>query len=112
MVSKVQGNNKLIMNLYIDRLGDFARFTFTRVPDGWHFELAEKTIVSDHDGIEFFEYLRVRDQFSYSPSIGCYFEYLWDELGEGSVGSRHELQEKIDELSHWLSQCERTKPKW
>jgi len=107
---KVQ-NNKLTMELYLDRLGDFVRYTFSRVPDGWLFDLIERSIVSDKDAIDFFEYLRGRDQLSYPCSIGVYFEDLWEIAGEGKL-SIDELQGHVNELSFWISQNETFKPRW
>ena len=100
-----------MMDLYFDRFSGYARYPFKRVPDGWLFDLAERSLVSDYDGMDFFEYLRIRDQFSYPSSIGCYFEHWWDAIREGTL-SYSEVQEQLNELCVWLSECERTKPKW
>lgn len=111
MNNSTHNGHVLVMNLYIDRISGYNRFTFSRVPDGWYFELVEDRMVTDHDALQFFEYLRQRDQFSYCPSIGSYFEFWWEYIREGTM-TMEELQEKVDQLARWLSQCEMSKPKW
>jgi len=108
---EVYESNKLTMELYLDRLGNFAQFNFSRIPDGWLFDLIERSLVTDTDGIGFFEYLRERDQLSYPCSIGTYFENLWEFASDNKL-SIDELQGKVNELSYWISQNESFKPQW
>jgi|GEM_PF-790047 len=111
MSKALKEDNKLTMRLYTDRLGDYYQFTIEHVPSGWLFQFVEIIITADRGGIEIFEYLRNRDCFSYCPSAGLFLESLWNLANERQI-SKEGLQEKMNELCEWMSDCERNKPKW
>jgi len=111
MNKKTLQDNKFLMKLYLDRLSSNVRYPFSFVHDGWHFDLCEISLTSERDAMDSFKFLTNRDRLCYPSSIGIHFEDLLNDIHERRI-SEGEIQERVDYLCNWISDCERNKPQW
>jgi len=53
-----------------------------------------------------------RDFVNFPPQAGDYLEWLWLQINSGKITGHDEIQQKLNDLSEWISICEKATPNW
>ncbi|TKC98285.1 hypothetical protein [Polyangium fumosum] len=95
-------------NVFSRRWGYRDTFRLTRNPQGWHVAFMNSG-QSDKDGRPHLFELLDGENINYPRALPGYFGWLWDCAKENGL-SHEEVQNAINELADWVSECERTSP--
>lgn len=91
------------------RFGRLDRYTIEWNETGW--QLTGYPAMDKFGNKILFEKFE-RDNISYPSSFGKYMGILWDDINYKKLTTMSEIQERLDELTHWLSVCEQNTPSW
>lgn len=86
-------------------------FEVVRTSSGWQFHCSKTALLSEKDAEKFLEYLRRHEGVSYPSSIEAFFEGLWDDIDCEELHYRT-IQERLEELGDWISDCSKQIPNW
>ncbi len=109
-MSKV-AKNAFLIEIYCPKSGIILPFEVVRTSSGWQFHCSEISLLSEKGAEKFFEYLRRHEGVSYPSNIDAFFEGLWDDIAcEGLHCDA--IQERLEELGNWISDCSKQIPTW
>ncbi len=103
-------NSHFHMDVYTRRWGHSDRYQLTRVIGGWHFKFLGKNITSKKNGRPGLFKMLDHDSVNYPEALPDYMQYLWDKADTDGL-TPEEVQKNLDELSKWISDCEKKSPK-
>lgn len=103
-MSKI-AENTLLIEIYCPKFG------IVWTSSGWQFHCAETPFISEKDAEKFLEYLRRHEGVSYPSNIHAFFEGLWDDIAYNGLYCES-IQERLEELGTWISNCSKQVPRW
>lgn len=101
----------LFIKIYCSKSGVISPFEVVLTSGGWQFYCSETSLVTGKDAENFLDYLRRHEGVSYPCNISAFFEGLWDDIAYYSLHYEM-IQERLQELGDWISDCSKQIPRW
>lgn len=100
-----------IMKVYTRRWGHYDHYELTRTETGWNVKmLGGKVYDCQKDAREGLNESLSHDGICYPEKINTFFQWLWDRAAEDGL-SEKEVQQAINQLGDWISECEMSAPR-
>ena len=103
--------NKLNFKVYNNRRNCELNYSIKHTDQGWYIQHIAINGDCKPDGEPFF-YMNFRqDYINYPYDFGSMLEWLWEKINNKEF-DYSEAQKKLQELADWVSNCEKSTPKW
>lgn len=103
-------NHEFEMKIYTRRWGHYDTYNVKRIATGWEIGNLGISGVCDKSGMPYlFQNFR-QDFINYPEAIPEYLEWLWEKAAESGL-THGDVQNSLNTLSNWISECEKQSPK-
>jgi hypothetical protein len=102
---------ELNVKYWTNRWDADAGYRIEHTDTGWIFHAVAHSGPTDTEGSPHLLGNFHQDYVSFPHGVDGYLGYIWTRLHHGEI-DEIEAQRLIDELFEWVSQCERSRPKW
>jgi len=104
-------NEEFEFKVYSNRWGHYDKYTLTRTKRGWYVKHLTINGDSDPEGKPYLIENFKQDNISYPSGLPSMLGSIWRHADEEGL-SKEQIQEKINKLAEWVSNCEKAKPRW
>ncbi len=104
-------NEEFEFKVYSQRWGHYDTYKLTRIETGWYIEHITIKGDCDPEGKPYLIKNFEQDSISYPSGLPSMLGSIWRHADEENL-KREQIQEKINELTEWISLCEKKKPSW
>lgn len=98
------------MRVYTRRWGHDDVYKLKRIDTGWHIKALSIEGDCDKFGSPFLFQSLNHDGVCYPKHLGDFMEWLWDKAAEEGLKEK-DVQRAMDQISKWISLCERNVPR-
>ena len=97
--------------VYSLRHDKLSTYIFTKTKDGWHIRYIAIGGDATPDGAPVLYDNFLQDGIAYPSTFGAFLNQVWQDINLEEL-SNADAQTKLQELADWVSDCERSQPKW